>query len=104
MIEITEAAAKQLNQIRTADPTHGVLRVYLAGQSCCSPRYGLAFDVAADADDAKLEHSGIPMAVDPQTMQVADGATIDFVDGEAGKGFVVRNPNAKGGGCACGSR
>ena len=104
MIELTPVAVEKLTEIRKADPTHGVLRVYLAGKSCCSYRYGLAFDTAAESDDTVIERSGIPVAVDPITLDAVKGATIDFIDEEAGKGFVVRTPNATGGcGGSCGS-
>ena len=101
MIELTPLAAEKLTAIRASDPTHPMLRVYIAGNSCCNTRYGLAFDVAAEADDAVVERAGISVALDPATVEAARGATIDFVDSESGSGFVVRNPNA-GGGCACG--
>lgn len=103
MIELTPLAAEKLSEIRLADPSHGVLRVYLAGKSCSGYRYGLAFDVAAEKDDTVVERSGIPVAVDPLTLEAVQGSTIDFVDEAAGKGFVVRNPNAvSGGGCGSG--
>ena len=101
MIELTPIAAEKLQALRAADPSHQVLRLYVAGKSCCRVSYGLAFDVSADPDDTVQEHSGIPVAIDPQSFPAVDGSTIDFVDALTGGGFVVRNPNA-GGGCACG--
>ncbi len=101
MIDLPPLAAEKLQALRAADPTHQVLRLYVAGQSCCKVSYGLAFDVSADPGDTVMERAGIPVAVDPLSLPVVDGSTIDFVDAVAGGGFVVRNPNA-GGGCACG--
>ena len=101
MIELTPLAVEKLTAIRANDPTHGVLRVYLAGQSCCQYKYGLAFDVAPEDDDSVVERAGIPVAVDPVTLEVVRGSTIDYIDEESGAGFIVRNPNA-GGGCSCG--
>ncbi len=101
MIELTPLAAEKLQSLRAADPTHQVLRLYVAGKSCCKVNYGLAFDVAADPEDTVMERLGIPLVVDPASLAAVDGSTIDFVDALSGGGFVVRNPNS-GGGCACG--
>ena len=102
MIEMTAVAATKLRELRGDDPDKAVLRVYVAGKSCCSTRYGLAFDGSADPQDAVSELGGIPVAVDPESAAECDGATIDFVDTPSGSGFVVRG--ASGGGCACGRR
>ncbi|HEX9268863.1 MAG TPA: iron-sulfur cluster assembly accessory protein [Candidatus Limnocylindria bacterium] len=105
MIELTPVAAEQLRTLRGADPRHQILRVYVAGQSCCGYRYGLAFDEAAQAEDTVTEEAGIPVAVDAESLPFVQGSVVDFVDSPAGRGFTVRNPEvAQGGGCTCGGR
>ena len=101
MIELTPVAADKLRELRGDDPAKAVLRLYVAGKSCCSTRYGLAFDDAADPQDTVTELQGIPLAIDPLSAPHCEGATIDFVDSDAGAGFFVRGAST-GGGCACG--
>ena len=105
MIELTPLAAEKLTGIMSKDPAQRVLRVYVAGQSCCGYQYGLALDGARLPDDAVVERAGIEVAVDPDSLPYVEGATIDFVDALMGGGFTVRNPRIdSGGGCACGRR
>jgi iron-sulfur cluster assembly protein len=93
VIELTPLAAEKLTGLMSQNPAQRVLRVYVAGQSCCGFQYGLALDEMRLPDDAVVERAGI------------EGATIDFVDALMGGGFTVRNPKVDaGGGCACGRR
>ncbi|MFN2520489.1 MAG: HesB/IscA family protein [Candidatus Limnocylindria bacterium] len=103
MIELTAAAAAKLHELR--DPAGGqqVLRLWVAGKTCCGYSYGLAFDESAEPGDTVVEREGIPVAVDPRSLPLVKDATIDFVDALMGAGFTVRDA-AAGGGCACGRR
>lgn len=105
MIELTPLAAEKLGGIMSQNPAQRVLRVYVAGQSCCAVQYGLALDEAALPGDAVVQRAGIEVAVDPESLPQVDGATVDFVDALMGGGFTVRNPKTdRAGGCACGRR
>ena len=70
------------------------LRVYLSGKGCDGFEYGVAFD-AAEPDDIQfaLEGQPISLVVDPKTLGFIGGSTIEWVEDERGKGFVVNNPN-----------
>jgi iron-sulfur cluster assembly protein len=105
VIELTPIAAEKLNGLMSQNPSQRVLRVYVAGKSCCSTQFGLALDEAHLPDDAVVQRAGIEVAVDPDSLPYVEGATIDFVDALMGGGFTVRNPKVdSGGGCACGRR
>ena len=105
MIELTPLAAEKLSGLMSQNPAQRVLRVYVAGQSCCGYQYGLALDEARLPDDAVVERAGIEVAVDPDSLPYVEGSTIDFVDALMGGGFTVRNPKRDtGDGCACGRR
>jgi iron-sulfur cluster assembly accessory protein len=101
MIEITPVAGEQLRALQAADPARSFLRVYVAGQTCCSYRYGIAFDEKTDAGDQVAESEGIRIAMDAESSPHCEGATIDFVTTDAGTGFVVRGQKTEGG-CTCG--
>ncbi len=100
-IEVTPEAATKLIELRADDPKRAFLRVYVAGRSCCSFQYGLAFDEKPDETDAVTEVAGIRMAIDAQSRPFCDGTRIEWVDGPEGTGFLVRNPS-QAGGCSCG--
>ena len=104
MVELTPLAAEKLNGLLSEHPARRVLRVYVAGRSCCGYQYGLALDDAGAPDDAVVERAGISVAVDPDSLPFVEGATVDFVDSPEGAGFTVRNARLDGGGCACGNR
>ena len=105
MIEVTPLAAEKLSGLMAQNPAQRVLRVYVAGKSCCAVQYGLALDEARLPDDAVVQHAGFDVAVDPDSLPYVQGATIDFVDALMGGGFTVRKPSVdSGGGCACGRR
>jgi iron-sulfur cluster assembly accessory protein len=105
VIELTPLAAEKLTGLMSQSPAPQVLRVYVAGKSCCGYQYGLALDDARLPDDAVVERAGIEVAIDPDSLPYLEGATIDFVDALMGGGFTVRNPTLDtGGGCACGKR
>ncbi len=101
MIEMTTRAAEKLRELRGTDPSRAVLRMYVAGKSCCAMQFGLAFDAKADETDTVSDVAGIPLAVDPVSQPYVDGAKIEWVEGPEGTGFLVRN-ESQDGGCACG--
>jgi iron-sulfur cluster insertion protein len=108
VIELTNTAAEQLQALRVNDPKLQFLRVYVMGKSCSGYRYGLAFDEATASDDTVAERSGIPVAVDAESLPFVQGSVVDFVDTPQGRGFTVRNPSLEtaggcgGGSCSCG--
>ncbi|TMF81545.1 MAG: iron-sulfur cluster assembly accessory protein [Chloroflexi bacterium] len=100
-IEVTPEAATKLQELRADDPKRAFLRLYVAGRSCCSFMYGLAFDENAEETDAVTQAAGLKVAIDAQSLPYCDGAKVEWVDGPEGTGFLVRNPSL-GGSCACG--
>lgn len=76
------------------------LRVFVDAGGCSGFEYGMSFDVPK-ADDNVYESEGVQILVDPTSLAYLDGTHIDFDDGLQGKGFELRNPNAKST-CGCG--
>ena len=99
-IEVTPEAAAKLVELQAGDPKRALLRLYVAGRSCCSFQYGLAFDEAPTETDAVTEAAGIRIAVDDVSAPYCDGAKVEWVDGPEGTGFLVRNPSMSGT-CGC---
>jgi iron-sulfur cluster insertion protein len=99
-IEVTPEAANKLIELRADDPKRAFLRLYVAGRSCCSFQYGLAFDERPDESDAVTEVAGLRIAIDAQSRPYCDGAKVEWVDGPEGTGFLVRNASQSGS-CGC---
>jgi iron-sulfur cluster insertion protein len=99
---LTPAAAdvvRGLLQQRSLDETYA-LRVYIAGRSCSGFQYGMALDNQPRETDASFDCEGLKILVDEESIQYMSGATIDYIDDERGKGFLVENPNAAPA-CSC---
>jgi len=70
------------------------LRVYITGQTCSGFQYGMALDNKPRETDATFESEGLLVLVDETSIQYMAGATVDYIEDQRGKGFLVDNPNA----------
>jgi iron-sulfur cluster assembly accessory protein len=101
MIELTEAAAKQIRTLAANPDAAGkLLRVMVESGGCSGLEYGMTFDQPKDGDH-QLESQGITFLVDPKSLEQLKGSRVHFDDGLTGKGFEVTNPNAQST-CGCG--
>ena len=93
---LTPAAAefvRGLRQQQNLDKSFA-LRVYISGQTCSGFQYGMALDNKARETDVSFESEGLTILVYDTSIQYMTGATVDYIDDERGKGFLVDNPNA----------
>ena len=118
-ITLTPAASKAVSDILTERKLEGyALRVFLAGNSCCSGvSFGMALDNNIRADDKLFDAENVKVVVDEVSLDYLQGAKIDFInDPERGAGFLVDSPAAQamqhehgeegcscGGSCSCGN-
>ena len=104
MLTITDKAAQAVREYATQMPEVAgkELRIFVESGGCSGIRYGFAFDEHHDGDTV-LEASGLKVLVDQTSAPVLETATVDFVEDERGRGFVVDNPavTSKGCGCSC---
>lgn len=101
MITLTERAARAVEALQKERGGPGKrLRIYIEAGGCSGLEYAMSFD-EAHPGDLELEAFGVPYLVEPKSMERLSGSEVDFDDGLAGKGFEVRNPNAKST-CGCG--
>lgn len=96
LITLTPRAIEAACSLRAgnAEWTKFDLRVYLSGKGCDGFEYGVSFDARQDVDLAEAFDS-IVTIIDPETAKYVGGSTIDWVDDERGRGFLVENPNHK---------
>lgn len=101
MISLTKSAAKKIESLQneTADASKR-LRIFVEAGGCSGLEYGMSFDVPKDGDQA-LESQGVQFLMDATSLAYLDGSVVDFDDGLQGKGFEIKNPNAKTT-CGCG--
>jgi iron-sulfur cluster assembly accessory protein len=101
-VSLTPAAAgvvRDLLKQRNLDDTYA-LRVFVSGRGCSGFEYGLGLDNKPNETDTSFESEGLKVIVDQVSIQYMVGATVDFIDDERGKGFLVDNPNAAPA-CSC---
>jgi iron-sulfur cluster insertion protein len=79
-----------------------MLRVAVSGGGCSGFQYGFSLDNARLEDDVLFEQSGVTVVIDSTSLELIQGAEIDFVEELVGSSFQVRNPNATSS-CGCGN-
>lgn len=101
-VTLTTAAAQIVSAMLKERDLDGnfSLRVYIAGRTCSGFQYGMALDDKPSPTDTTFETQGLKVLIDEGSMQFMEGAVIDYIDDERGKGFLVENPNV-GPACSC---
>ena len=101
MIELTENAIHKVIELEKQKDDPGEhLRIFVTEGGCSGMEYGMKFDHPG-ASDHQIGDERYLVIVDPESMSRIKGSVVDFDDGLNGKGFSVRNPQAKET-CGCG--
>jgi iron-sulfur cluster assembly protein/iron-sulfur cluster insertion protein len=101
MISLSPRAAAQVRELRSnSSSPNAPLRLLVENGGCSGMQYGMSFE-EAKADDISLNSQGVAIVMDPKSASFLNGCSIDFDDGLHGKGFEIKNPNAKST-CGCG--
>jgi len=102
-ITITDSAAARIAALKAQEEAEGsFLRIAVSGGGCSGFQYGLSFDEETNADDMVFEHGGVRVVVDDVSLDLLNGAEVDFVEDLMGASFQIRNPNAASS-CGCGN-
>ena len=102
-IIVTESAAKRISFLREQEQVgDAFLRIAVSGGGCSGFQYGLSFDDQTNPDDRVFERDGIGVIVDDVSLDLLNGAEVDFVEDLMGASFQIRNPNAASS-CGCGN-
>jgi iron-sulfur cluster insertion protein len=101
-IALSPAAAARVAAIARRQGKPAILRLAVDGGGCAgfTYRFGLADEV--ESDDVRAERDGVTLVVDPMSLDLLRGSTVDFVESLGGSAFQVNNPNAASG-CGCGT-
>jgi iron-sulfur cluster insertion protein len=102
-ISITESAARRIAALKQQEAgAEAFLRIAVSGGGCSGFQYGLSFDDQRNPDDSQFERDGIAVVVDDVSLDLLNGAEIDFVEDLMGASFQIKNPNAASS-CGCGN-
>lgn len=102
-ISLSPSAAKRLADLLAQEDQPGLmLRLAVSGGGCAGFQYGFSFDDTVNPDDRIFERDGVKTVIDEMSLELLDGAEIDYVEELVGSSFQVKNPNASSS-CGCGT-
>lgn len=101
-LTLSPSAAARVAAIAAKQGQPAVLRLAVDGGGCSGFQYRFELAQDAEADDIVSETDGVRLIVDPASLELVAGCTVNFVESLGGAAFRVENPNATAG-CGCGS-
>ena len=102
-VTITDSAARRIAILKQQEEAGGAfLRIAVSGGGCSGFQYGLSFDDQRNPDDFVFERDDVAVIVDDVSLDLLNGAEVDFVEDLMGASFQIRNPNAATS-CGCGN-
>jgi iron-sulfur cluster assembly accessory protein len=101
IVNITEEASQEVKKLLAEEPDKSGLRLEVRGGGCSGFSYGLTFDNPQESDHVIKQH-GIKVMIDPKSAIYLKGTVLHFDGGLEGRGFTIKNPQAKGS-CGCGN-
>ena len=101
-LSLTETAAEKIHALLANEENGGMhLRIFVSGGGCSGFQYGFSFDDAVGDNDQVIESREVKLLVDPMSLDLLNGAEVDYQESIQGASFVIRNPNAAST-CGCG--
>jgi iron-sulfur cluster assembly protein len=101
-IELTPAAVDWVKRIREKEGKEGLaLRLGVKAGGCSGFSYFMGFTADSRVGDLVLTYDGLTVYVDPRSLEILDGTTVDYQRGLLGSGIQFRNPRVKKS-CGCG--
>ena len=104
MFNLTPAAAEQIRNATTAQQNAEHLPPYLRVAAKIEHDeivYGMGFDDERD-NDTMIDTEGVTLLIAPRSLELLEGATLDFVELRPGEfQFIFLNPNEPGQADAC---
>ena len=102
-VVLTERAAARIRKLRDQEGNAALmLRLSVSGGGCAGFSYGFALETERAQDDLLFQQHGVSLVIDQTSLDLLDGAVVDYVEDLMGSAFSVRNPNAVST-CGCGT-
>ena len=100
-VALTQAAAARAQKF-LAQRGKGIgLRLGVRTSGCSGFAYTLEFVDEILPDDCCFDSHGVTVLIDPKSLALLDGTTLDFIRESLNEGFKFNNPNVKAQ-CGCG--
>jgi iron-sulfur cluster insertion protein len=101
-ISVTESAAMHVRRLADREGrSEALLRLRVIAGGCSGFSYRLSLEETPGEEDVVVDAHGARVLVDPVSVPIVEGSTLDFSDALLGGGLKVRNPRAQHE-CACG--
>ncbi|MBP1847983.1 iron-sulfur cluster assembly accessory protein [Rhizobium petrolearium] len=101
-VTLSDAAAKRIAEIVSAETGKQALRVSVEGGGCSGFSYKFDLAEAPQDDDVVVANGDAKVLIDSLSLVYMAGSEIDFVDNLLGQSFQIKNPNAVAS-CGCGT-
>lgn len=104
-VAFTDFAREKLIELIHAQRAAGKeahLRIVVQGGGCAGWSYGMLFDNQERPGDVVSYVDDVKVLIDDETLEMVQGARVDYTESLLGRGFTVQNPNASST-CGCGS-
>lgn len=102
-VGMTENAARRVQKLIAGEGNPNLmLRLQVSGGGCSGFQYGITLDAETTEDDRLFEQHGVKMVIDETSLDLLNGAVVDYVEDLVGASFKITNPNATAT-CGCGS-
>ena len=102
MIQVTPKAVERIRQILAKEGGAGGLRLAVQGGGCSGFAYQFKIETAERPTDKVFPFDGVKVLIDPKSLVLLDGLTLDYQESLMQSGFVIDNPNAQKT-CSCGT-
>jgi len=100
---ISDNAAKRIAKVLAEEKNPAAkLRVSVLGGDCSGFQYNLDVDDKVEEGDIVIRQGDAVIAIDPVSMDLLKGSTLNFESSMAGASFKISNPNATAS-CGCGN-
>jgi iron-sulfur cluster assembly protein len=101
MIQVTQTAANKIKQNLDKRGAGLGIRLGTRTTGCSGLAYVLEYVDAPDPTDVVFDSNGFKIVVDPKSLVIIDGMTIDYVRQGLNEGFEFNNSNERDR-CGCG--
>lgn len=91
---LSPKALKEAERIQAESYPGQSLRLYIDGKGCDGFFYGVTFDQSSE-NDLHFPQGSLDCIIDPEAYIFCKGSSIDWIDDERGRGFLVDNPNQR---------
>lgn len=102
-VTLTESLVKRVRALQAHENRPNLmLRVEVLGGGCSGFQYRFSFADGLETGDITFARDGVNVIIDETSLELLQGAVIDYCEDLIGASFQVKNPNAKSS-CGCGT-